>query len=222
MGNNDLSIKGDSHHFRVAIFGSSRIEKDDPIYQNIYMLAKKIAAENIDVVTGGGPGLMNAANKGHIDGRKDNSCYSMGLNIRIPLEQEPNKHLDIIKEFDIFSNRLDKFMMLSNVLVVAPGGIGTSLELFYAWQLIQVKHIGIMPIILLGDMWKALMQWIKEHPLKNKLLDEEDLVNIFTVNTIDEAMEIINMFYREFKKGNDYRCENFEKYSARVNRGKNL
>ena len=122
----------DVERFRVAIFGSARIKENDSRYKQIYTLAKMIAAEGFDVVTGGGPGIMEAANKGHKDGRKKGKIvHSFGLNIVLPKEQTANKHLDIKKDFERFSERLDYFMYLSNVVVVAPGGVGTLLEFFY-------------------------------------------------------------------------------------------
>ena len=127
----------DVEHFRVTIFGSARLKSDDPRYKQIQSLAKMVAKEGFDVVTGGGAGIMEAANKGHKEGRKGNKdIHSFGLNIKLPMEQVANKHLDIKKDFERFSNRLDYFMYLSNIVVVAPGGIGTLLELYYTWQLV--------------------------------------------------------------------------------------
>ena len=103
----------DKKHFRVAIFGSARIKPNDPRYKQIYSLAKRIASAGFDVVTGGGPGIMEAANKGHREGRKKGKhVHSFGLNIMLPMEQSANKHLDIKKDFKRFSERLDYFMNL--------------------------------------------------------------------------------------------------------------
>ena len=199
---NDETAFDEEHykeHFRVTIFGSARIQEDDPIYHEIYELSKMIAVENIDVVTGGGPGLMAAANKGHMDGRKSDNVQSIGLNIVLPHEQQANRHLDIKREFEKFSERLDHFMKLSNVVVVAPGGVGTLLEFFYAWQLIQVKKKEYVPIIMLGDMWPELLKWIEDYPLNRKLLDEQDIKLIQITQTIDEAFAIIKNYHEHFK-----------------------
>lgn len=212
MTQNDYDEELYKHHFRVSIFGSARIKPDDPLYSDVFKLAKLIASENIDVVTGGGPGLMEAANKGHQAGRKDNSTHSLGLNIKLPHEQGANRHLDIIKDFDRFSRRLDNFMLLSNAVVVAPGGIGTVLELFYTWQLVQVKHICTIPIILLGDMWKPLLSWIREWLVNKQRISESDLDNIFIASTVDDAYKIINHFYEAFEKGEGLKCSNVDKY----------
>lgn len=202
----------DPNQFRVAIFGSARIKPKDPRYNQIYSLAKMIAAEDMDVVTGGGPGLMEAANKGHQEGRKNQKVKSFGLNIVLPMEQEANKHLDVEEDFRIFSKRLDYFMKLSNVVVVAPGGIGTILELMYAWQLIQVEHVCNIPIILMGDMWRPLITWFEEWPLRKKMINEEDMHPIFLADHCREAMKIIRKAKHDFEnRGPDY-CWNYRKY----------
>jgi len=201
-------------HFRVAIFGSARIKKADPRYKQIQGLARMIASEGIDVVTGGGPGIMEAANKGHREGRGKKKIHSFGLNIMLPKEQSANKHLDIKKDFIRFSERLDYFMYLSNVVVVAPGGIGTILELFYTWQLIQVKHICNIPIILLGDMWEPLIEWVKKYPLEKKFMKPEDMGHIFIAKSTKDAMSMIKAANEGFEsRGDDY-CLNFNKYNV--------
>ena len=202
-------------HFRVAIFGSARITKNDPAYEEVYKLAHMIASENIDIVTGGGPGVMEAGSKGHQDGRKCNETYSIGLNIDIPAEQQANRHLDIIQEFDRFSKRLDTFMVLSNAVVVAPGGVGTLLEFVYTWQLIQVKQICNIPIILLGDMWKQFMKWIEKYPLNQNFISKKDMDLIFLANDSLDAFKIIKKFYNGYIQGDDI-CLNFKKYKCEV------
>jgi hypothetical protein len=199
-------------YFRVAIFGSARVKYDDPHYKLIHTLAKMIAADGLDVVTGGGAGIMEAANKGHREGRKDKKVHSYGLNIVLPKEQMANKHLDIKHEFKRFSERLDFFMYLSNVVVVAPGGIGTMLELFYTWQLVQVQHTCNIPIILLGPMWPPFIKWMEKWPLKKKFIDKEDMHHIFLADNCREAMKVIKKTNEEFKKGNPEFCKNYQKY----------
>ena len=157
-----LSSELKNGHFRVAIFGSARIRKGDERYRMVYRLAKKIAAEGMDIITGGGQGLMDAASRGHHAGRKNHTTHSIGLTIKLPQEQEKSFHLDIKKDFSRFSDRLDHLMALSNVAVVTPGGIGTLLELFYTWQLMQVQHICNTPIILLGKLWPEFLMWMKK------------------------------------------------------------
>lgn len=199
-------------HFRVTIFGSARIKKEHPTYKLIYDLAKKIAEEGIDIVTGGGPGLMDAASRGHLAGRKSQKVYFLGLTIQFPAGQKKSYHLDIQKDFAKFSNRLDNFMALSNVVVVAPGGVGTTLEFFYTWQLMQVKHTCDIPIIMIGKQWKELLNWVKKYPLKKELLNKKDLNYIFFVNSLSEAMDLIKKAHEEYLKGNKSVCLNIKRY----------
>ena len=209
--NNTVEQELKEHHFRVSIFGSARIKKDDELYKQVYNLAESIAQHNIDIVTGGGPGIMEAANEGHKKVSNGNS-HSIGLTIRLPHETKGNKHLDIKKHFDKFSNRLDHFMALSNAIIIMPGGIGTCLELFYSWQLSQVKHICHIPIILHGEMWDELLKWVKEYPLKANSLNPEDLNNIFCVSNNKEALEIILDTYKAYQAGGEDFCVNYKKY----------
>jgi len=169
----------------------------------------------MDIVTGGGPSLMDAASRGHHAGRKDNGTHSIGLTIKLPNEQRDAYHLDIKKEFSRFSNRLDNFMELSDAIIVAPGGIGTLLELLYTWQLVQVKHMCETPIILLGQHWQGLIDWIKKEMLRKKLMSKDDFWSIFVVKNNAQAMKIL----KKIKLGhdsNEHVCKNFEKYRKRI------
>ena len=103
-------------------------------------------------------------------------------------------------------------MLLSNIVVVAPGGVGTLLELFYTWQLMQVRHICHIPIILLGDEWKGLLEWLKKSPLKKNFFEKEDYQLLFLANSGTEAIKVIDKAYEEFKKGNKDFCLNYKKY----------
>ena len=215
MNDNAVIDEAYEKHFRVAIFGSARIEKDKPAYAEIYKLSHMLGEENIDVVTGGGPGIMQAACKGHQDGCKGNESHSIGLNIDIPSEQKPNRYLDIEKDFDRFSKRLDTFMILSNAVVVAPGGVGTLLEFAYAWQLVQVKHICNIPIILIGEMWRDFLRWIEKYPLNKHFFEEKDLNMIFLARDSFDAFRIIKRFHEGYEKGEDI-CYNFKKYKVEM------
>jgi hypothetical protein len=103
-------------------------------------------------------------------------------------------------------------MQLSNVAVVAPGGVGTMLELFYTWQLMQINHICIVPIILLGEMWLDFLKWIKNSPLRNNYLDLRDFNLLFHAKDYDDAFRIIEMVFRDYKEGSERFCQNYEKY----------
>lgn len=192
-------LKKDS--FRVTIFGSARIKRGTLIYNQVKTLARLLGERGIDVVTGGGPGLMEAANLGHKRGSGKTGARSIGIGIKLPSEQTFNKHLDIKKEFKKFSRRLDVFMALSNVVVVAPGGVGTLLELFYTWQLVQVKRIHNIPIIMLGRQWPALMKWFKKYPLKSKFFEKKDVNLLFLAKDCNEVIKMIDKAHEVHQKG---------------------
>jgi hypothetical protein len=196
-------------HYRVAIFGSSRIKEGDPEYRDVYEIARGLAALGFDVVTGGGPGLMQAANAGHRS--VPSPAESIGLNIKLPHEQVANPFLDIKKEFDRFSGRLDTFMSLSDAVVVAPGGIGTLLELFYSWQLVQVGHICKTPIILYGEIWRPLLHWLNEEVLCRGFISAEDLQGVFVLDSVPAVVELIHRIHDDRARGGNV-CVNFEKY----------
>jgi len=183
--------------YRVSIFGSARIKPDTKEYKGVYTLAKELAENGADIVTGGGPGLMEAANAGVKEGSSSKS-KSFGIRIDLPFEATPNEHLDIKFYHKRFSSRLDEFMRISHAVVVTPGGIGTLLELLYTWQLIQVNHISARPIILVGDMWNGFFDWIKSEPLKAQLLDKSDLDNIIIVKNVHEVTKLLKPEIKAF------------------------
>ncbi len=187
-------------HFRVVIFGSARIKEGDPNWRLIYDLAKKIAEANMDLVTGGGPGLMEAACEGHNEGDTHKTSQAIGLQILLPKRQRDAQHLDVKKEFSRFSERLDNFMELANAVVVAPGGVGTLLELFYTWQLLQVKMIRHIPIILLGDMWPPLIDWMKIYLIQSNYVNQEELGLLVLTNNVEDAMKMLHQAQRKFLK----------------------
>ena len=182
--------------YRVSIFGSARIKPDTKEYKGVYTLAKELAENGADIVTGGGPGLMEAANAGAKEG--SSKSKSFGIRIDLPFEATPNDHLDIKFYHKRFSSRLDEFMRISHAVVVTPGGIGTLLELLYTWQLIQVDHISARPIILVGDMWNGFFDWIKSEPLKAQLLDKSDLDNIIIVKNVHEVTKLLKPEIKAF------------------------
>src|SRR5437763_8476562 len=156
----------EANQFRVCIFGSARIRPEDPTYQTVRRLARALGELSIDIVTGGGPGLMEAANIG-VQEAKNRRSLSYGLPIDLPAAREDaNKHLDIKSEHRRFSSRLDEFMRLSQAVIVAPGGVGTLLELVYVWQLLQVRMIERRTIILLQrSFWEGLLAWMRKEML---------------------------------------------------------
>ena len=186
-------------NYRVCIFGSARIWPKDPVYQQVFRLAQGLSERGIDVVTGGGPGLMEAANRG-AGAPKRRRAKSYGLPIELPtLSERPNRHLDVKSPHQRFSSRLDEFIRLSHAVVVAPGGIGTLLELMYVWQLLQLHALDARPVILLGgDYWGGLMEWIRNMPGEKQLLDLKDIESVQIVETPEEALAILDHSHAEF------------------------
>lgn len=182
-----------SKYYRVTIFGSSRMREGDPLYGEVRRLARELAAMGCDIVTGGGPGLMQAANEGESLGDTDGITRSYGLNIDVAHEQEANPFVDKAYMHRTFFSRLHHFVRLSNAFVVVPGGIGTTLEALMIWQLCQVRHVHDLPLVLVGEMWRDLVEWAGRHMVgeDRALADEEDLAIPRCVATVDRAVEIV-------------------------------
>ena len=182
----------------VSIFGSARTKPDEKYYKLAVSVAKRIVENGYGVITGGGPGIMEAGNKGaHLGGGT-----SVGLNIDLPFEQHDNPYIDNDKslDFDYFFVRKVMFVKYSQGFVVMPGGFGTLDELFEAITLIQTHKIQKFPIILVGsDFWSGLMDWVKETLLsKFHNISPEDIDLIHLVDTEDEVIDVLNKFYDEF------------------------
>jgi uncharacterized protein (TIGR00730 family) len=182
----------------VTIFGSARTKPDNPYYKAAEEIASKLVKKGYGVVTGGGPGIMEAGNKGAFkEGGK-----SVGLNIELPFEQFDNPYIDRDKiiNFDYFFVRKVMFVKYSQGFVVMPGGLGTLDELFEAFTLIQTRKIGRFPIILYGEkFWGGLIDWLKEVVLnQEKNISPEDLDLINIVNSPDEAVKVIEDFYTKY------------------------
>jgi uncharacterized protein (TIGR00730 family) len=193
----------DNRFYRTCIFGSARIKPETQGYNDVIELARLLASDGIDILTGGGPGLMEAANRGAKQGQaeKRNKSLSFGISIQLDFEPEPNKHLDVKRHHHRFSSRLDDFMRLSKSVVITPGGIGTVLELFFTWQLIQVKHIEMRPLVLMGrTFWTGLIEWMKSQPLGAGLVSPPDFNCVTIVDSPKEAYEIISKHHADFRK----------------------
>ncbi|HSN68582.1 MAG TPA: LOG family protein [Thermoanaerobaculia bacterium] len=187
-------------HYRVSIFGSSRIKRGDPIYAEVKKLSYEIAHLGIDIVTGGGPGLMEAANSGAVEGQIDSRARSFGLPIHLPTEEAANPFVDQVFKHRTFFSRLHHFVRLSSAFVVMPGGIGTALETFMVWQLLQVKHIRKVPLILVGTMWTGLVDWMNESMVSRGLVSPPDMEIAKVVASGDEALPILVESFEQFKK----------------------
>lgn len=181
----------------VSIFGSARTKPDNKYYQMAEEIAAQLVRRGYGVITGGGPGIMEAGNKG----AKKEKGKSIGLNIFLPFEQVPNPYVDSDKSinFDYFFARKVCFIKYSQGFVVMPGGFGTLDELFEALTLIQTKKIGRFPIVLVGtDFWKGLLSWIETTMIAEKNINPEDMKLIQLVDTADEAVKVIDEFYGKY------------------------
>lgn len=182
----------------VSIFGSARTKPDHPYYILAEEIAYKLTQNGYGVITGGGPGIMEAGNKGARRGKGS----SVGLNIELPFEQHDNPWIDSDKnlEFDYFFVRKVMFVKYSQGFIVMPGGFGTMDELFEAITLIQTKKIGRFPIVLVGTkFWGGLIDWIKDTLITEKNIGLEDLSLFRIVDTADEAVEHLNKFYAKYQ-----------------------
>lgn len=187
-------------HYRVSIFGSSRIRRGDPIYEEVKKLSYELAKMGIDIVTGGGPGLMEAANAGAMEGQVDSHARSFGLAIHLPTEESANPFVNKVFRHRTFFSRLHHFVRLSSAFIVFPGGIGTALELFMVWQLLQVKHMREHPLILVGTMWNGLLDWVNANMVERGLASPPDLDIVRVVATSEEAIPVVAESYEHFKE----------------------
>src|SRR5438067_11354133 len=179
--------------YRVTISGSARAQPGTFVYEEVKRVAAALAALGCDIITGGGPGLMQAANEGAAAADAPERNRSVGIRVDLPFEQEVNPFVEQAFEHKTFFTRLHHFVLTSDAFVVAPGGIGTVLELMMVWQLLQVKHVHGTPLILVGKMWTELVNWAKTHLLTTlpPLANPEDLAIPRCVNTADEAIGLI-------------------------------
>lgn len=186
--------------FRVTIFGSARTKPGDPVYTQVRELARQLSARGCAIVTGGGPGLMQAANEGAQLGDPQNERPSIGIRVDLPFEQNANPFVEQAYTHQTFFTRLHHFARLSSAFVVVDGGIGTALESLMVWQLLQVKHLDV-PLIFVGPMWKGLVGWAKAHMLgkATPLASEKDLDLPICVEDGAQALKVLEKAMAEFR-----------------------
>jgi uncharacterized protein (TIGR00730 family) len=189
-----------SEHYYVTIFGSARIQPNEQVYVDVKRLAADLTRMGCGIVTGGGPGLMQAANEGasEVDGK--DSKHSVGIRIDLPFEQAVNPFVGQMFQHRTFFSRLHQFVLMSEAFIVVPGGIGTVLELMMIWQLLQVRKLYGTPLVLLGPMWKDLVAWTHQHMLVpgSEMVSPLDLEIPQCVNTVEEAIEIVRKDHLEW------------------------
>lgn len=185
--------------YRVAIFGSARAKPGTFVYDEVKRAAAAFTEMGCDIVTGGGPGLMQAANEGAASIGKQRS---LGIRVDLPFEQEVNPFVEQAFEHKTFFSRLQHFVIASDAFVVVPGGIGTVLEMLMIWQLLQVRHVEKVPLLLVGKMWTGLVDWTKVALLdpRLQLANPEDLEIPRCLATADEAIAVIRDLHIVWRK----------------------
>jgi uncharacterized protein (TIGR00730 family) len=178
--------------YRVTIFGSARVQAGTFGYEETKRAAAALAALGCDIITGGGPGLMQAANEGAATAPE--RAQSVGIRVDLPFEQDVNAFVTEAFEHRTFFTRLHQFVLASDAFIVAPGGIGTVLETMLIWQLLQVRHLQDTPLILVGNMWPGLIEWARSAMLAcdPPLANPEDLAIPRCAANADEAIAIIH------------------------------
>ncbi len=178
----------------VTIFGSARVAPTDPMYDNAVRLARMLAEEGFAIITGGGPGIMEAANKG----AKEGGGASVGCNIELPFEQGTNAYVDIAINFHYFFVRKTMFMKYSEAFVIFPGGFGTMDELFESLTLIQTGKVSNFPLVLFGKQyWSGLVDWIKGPMLSERKIKPDDLKLLVMTDSVEEACKHIIDCYND-------------------------
>jgi len=165
--------------YRVTIFGSARVEPTHWVYSTVREIAAELTRLDCDIITGGGPGLMQAANEGAKLAAVDGGApKSIGIRVDLPFEQDVNNFVTDVFEHKTFFTRLQHFVLISDAFIICPGGIGTVLEMLMVWQLLQVRHLQGTPLILAGHFWDGLLEWSHEQMLRpdSPLVSPADLL----------------------------------------------
>jgi uncharacterized protein (TIGR00730 family) len=176
----------------VTFFGSARVKPDDPMYDAARRVADGLARQGFAVITGGGPGLMEAANRGAREG----GGLSIGCNIELPFEQDMNAYVDLGIEFRYFFVRKTMFVKYAEAFIIFPGGFGTLDELFEALTLIQTGKIVHFPVVLFGSSyWKGLLDWVRDPVLKEAKISPDDLDLMIVTDDVEEVVQVVRRFY---------------------------
>jgi uncharacterized protein (TIGR00730 family) len=182
--------------YRVTIFGSARAVPGTFGYDEVKRVAAALTELGCDIVTGGGPGLMQAANEGAAAVGAAGLNRSVGIRVELPFEQDVNPFVEQAFTHGTFFTRLHHFVLASDAFVVVPGGIGTVLEAMLIWQLLQVRHMGDVPLVFVGKMWPELVDWAKRHMLGAvPLASPNDMAIPLCLATGDEAVGVIREYH---------------------------
>ena len=190
-----------NERYRVTVFGSARPDPSHWVYREVKRMSAALSALGCDIITGGGPGLMQAANEGAREANAAERVQSIGIRVELPFEQEANPFVEQAFEHGTFFTRLHQFVLMSDAYIVAPGGIGTVLESMMIWQLLQVRHLRETPLIFAGPMWRGLVQWAAEQMLRPgfELAKPEDVRIPQCVDDADGAIAIIEREHAKWR-----------------------
>jgi predicted Rossmann-fold nucleotide-binding protein len=179
--------------YRVTLFGSARMLPDTSLYNGVRHLASELTNMGCDIVTGGGPGLMQAANEGSVLADPEDRTKSIGIRVDLGFEQETNPFVEQVYLHRTFFSRLHHFVLVSDAFVVLPGGIGTALEALMIWQLLQVRQLKDTPFIMVGKMWADLALWAQEYMIdvQPPMADPADLSIPSCVDNCEQAIALI-------------------------------
>jgi uncharacterized protein (TIGR00730 family) len=194
--------------YRVTIFGSARVPKEHWVYAAVRDLSAELTRLGCDIVTGGGPGLMEAANEGTRLVDPGGTSRSVGIRIALPFEQEVNAFVAQAYEHRTFFTRLHQFVLMSDAFVVVPGGIGTVLETMMIWQLLQVRQIHDTPLILVGRMYAELVSWCRTHMLRADvpLASAQDMDLPHCVDDAASALRVIREHHADWVRSREARA----------------
>lgn len=186
--------------YRVTLFGSARIEPDVPLYNGVRQLASELTIMGCDIITGGGPGLMQAANEGSVIADPEDITKSIGIRVNLELEQDTNPFVEQVYLHRTFFSRLHHFVLVSDAFVVLPGGIGTALEALMVWQLLQVRKLQDTPFIMVGTMWRELTNWARKYTIDSEqpMADPADLSIPTCVDTCEEAIALLRTAHEQW------------------------
>src|SRR6516162_1744049 len=189
--------------YRVTIFGSARAQPGTFVYEEVKRAAVAFASMGCDIVTGGGPGLMQAANEGARAAGASAEARSVGIRVDLPFEQEVNPFVDQVFEHRTFFSRLHHFVLVSDAFVVVPGGIGTVLETMMIWQLLQVRKLYETPLILVGEMWADLVEWARDNTLRPDfpLASPQELSIPVCCRSGPEILHLVKQHYAHWQAG---------------------
>ncbi len=186
----------------ISMFGSARLKPGSEYYELSRVTANELGKKGFTIITGGGPGAMEAANRG----AKEARALSIGLNIRLPFEQHINPYVDLTENFNFFFVRKVMLVKYAHAFVILPGGFGTLDEMFEALTLIQTGKISNFPVILVGKKyWQPLLDWIKSHVLEAGLISKENLDDLHLTDSPKEVVKIVEQAWKSYLK--DYKKE---------------